>query len=130
MTKKRYFIIFLLVAFLVSPFFAQELSAGQYQYSSKDRRDPFIPLVARGEAQSSVEGLMTVESIEDIKLEGIIYDPSGRSIAVLNGELVKEGQRIHNVEILKIYDKAIRLKLFGTAHTIRLIQEGGEEIER
>ena len=122
------FLIVLLLVFTnlsQRPLFSAE---AEYKYYTKGRRDPFIPLVT-GEVRPSL-GLESVETIDDIKFEGIIFDPSGKSIAVLNNEIVKEGDKAYNVEVVKIYRDAITIKIYDRIHTINLIEEGGETVER
>lgn len=103
------------------------MSALEYKYEAGERRDPFIPLIMSQQRISL--GLEAVETVDDVKFEGVIFDPSGSSIAVLNGEIVKEGEKIHNVEIVKIYDNSITVKIYDKVHTIGLIKEGGEQFE-
>lgn len=127
---KRTSVIFIVVIFMsISIIFTQyQLSAFEYKYESGDKRDPFIPLII---SQRRVAlGLEAVETIEDVKFEGVIFDPVGKSMAVLNGEIVKEGDKAHNVEIVKIYEGAITLRIYEKVHTINLIEEGGEAVER
>ena len=52
-----------------------------YEYYSKGKRDPFVPLVTGTVIKSSL-GLQAIETIEDVRLEGIILDPAGKSMAV------------------------------------------------
>ncbi|MBL7070659.1 MAG: hypothetical protein ISS26_00595 [Candidatus Omnitrophica bacterium] len=94
-----------------------------FVYKIGDRRDPFMPLVT-GQKRLSL-GIDGIESVEDVKFEGVIFDPYGNSVAVLNSEIVGEGDKINNVEIIKIMEKAITLKIHGETHTIDLEVEGG-----
>jgi hypothetical protein len=57
----------------------------QKLYKSGGKRDPFVQLVAAGTRQAA-SGLLGVENIEEIQIEGIMIDqnPKG-SIAVVNG---------------------------------------------
>jgi hypothetical protein len=127
--KKRAINFLVITILLISVIFMQQQLLGdEYEYFSRGKRDPFIPLVT-SEIRSSL-GLNTVESIEDIELEGIIFDPTGSSLAVLNGEIVKEGDKMENVEIVKIYANGVTVKLYEKIHTISLIEEGGEIVER
>lgn len=105
-----------------------QLSGAEYKYNSKGRRDPFIPLITGQSAMSL--GLESVVAVEDIEFEGVILDPSGKSMAVLNGEIVKEGDKAYNVELVKISGNAIIIKLYNNIYTIHLTEEGGETIER
>lgn len=115
---------------LVSLIFIQQklFGAEEYRYDSKGKRDPFIPLIT-SEVSTAI-GLQSVETIDDIKFEGVIFDPSGKSVAVLNGEIVKEGDKVSNIEIVKIYSNAITLKIYDKSYTIDLIEKGGETVER
>ena len=127
---KRTSILFIVVTLMsLSVIFTQgQLFSFEYKYESGDRRDPFIPLII-SQRRMSV-GLEAVESIEDVKFEGVIFDPAGKSMAVLNGEIVKEGEKVHNVKIVKIYENAVTLKIFERVHTINLVEKGGEAVER
>lgn len=126
---KRVSTVFIIVFSLMSTFsIFIEGRVFAFEYESKDKRDPFIPLVISQKRISL--GLEAVETVDDVKFEGVIFDPGGGSVAILNGEIVKEGEKIHNVEIVKIYDNAIRLKIYENVHTIGLIEEGGETFGR
>ena len=67
-------------------------------YVSEGRRDPFVPLV------SASGYLMNVEEDEKttLRLEGIMYDPSGNSMAIINGELLKVGEKIGDAVVSRI----------------------------
>ena len=116
-------LLFLIITLATQDLIAQD----KYMYYSKGKRDPFISLIT-SMARISL-GLQVVETVEDIKLEGVIFDPFGKSMAVLNGEVVKEGDKIHNVEIVKIYNDAISIKIYDQPHTINLAKEGGKTFE-
>lgn len=70
------------------------------QYSAKGRRDPFMPLITQTSRQSP--GLIGVESIEDISIEGVVYDPKNASMVIVNGSVLKEGEEQGSVKVLKI----------------------------
>ena len=53
------------------------LSAEEATYDAGKRRDPFVSLTGEDSA-------LTSASSSGIKLEGIVYDPNGRSMAILN----------------------------------------------
>lgn len=120
------FVVVFLFVFII--FMQQQLFGGEDIYHSKGRRDPFIPLVTGGIRTSL--GLQAVETIDDITFEGVIFDPSGKSIAVLNNEVVKEGDKAYNVEVVMIYEDAITVKIHDKIYTINLTEEGGETVER
>lgn len=127
--KRRSLFCFLTAAFLSLGMIFMQFSAcvAEYEYKSKGKRDPFIPLVT-GDIVTSL-GLESVTSIDDIEFEGVIYDPAGQSMALLNGEVVKKGDKIYSVEILEISRSSIAVKIYDKAYTIDLVEEGGETVE-
>ncbi|NQT75429.1 MAG: general secretion pathway protein GspB, partial [Candidatus Omnitrophica bacterium] len=42
-----------------------------------------------------------------VRLEGIVWDEAKGSIAIINGEIVREGQEIGSVKVLKIESDAV-----------------------
>ena len=73
---------------------------GAFKYDSKNRRDPFIPLISESGGYAS--DAHEASAVEDIRLEGIVWDDVKGSIAIINGEIAKEGDSIGAMKILKI----------------------------
>lgn len=94
-----------------------------FTYQSKGNRDPFKSLVTKD--GRILPGARTVSETGDVELEGIIWDPNGRSMAIINGKLVKEKQRIMNMQVLKIKKASIILQKGGKVMVIKLKKEGG-----
>ena len=69
-----------------------------YSFTAQGKRDPFIPLV------SAAGYLINLEEEEEsaLRLEGIMYDPRGDSMAIINGDLLKVGERIADAVVSKI----------------------------
>jgi len=99
-----------------------------FKYEAKGRRDPFVPLV--GKEISSVASLMTISSIEDLKLEGIATGAKGKNVAIMNGEMVKERDRFGELVIKKITKKSVTVSITGAEYIVELPEEGGTQIER
>lgn len=118
-------IFFVLSVFLIAAefFFARDTQCQSFRYDAKGRRDPFVPLL--GVDRVKVSGLEDVISAEDVKLEGIAVGPGGKKTVVMNGKILKEGDKIGVVEVVKIGDKAVTLIISGTRHDINLSKEGG-----
>ncbi len=116
-TDGAVFLIFLVFAISVS---AQTEDMG---YESGGRRDPFVPLVTQ-KVKSTTDGLQGVQGIGDIILEGIVWEPTGRSIAIMNGAIVKEGDRAGAVRIEKIEEKRVILYINEVKHELALGGEG------
>jgi len=123
-------IFFLLVAALsvaISFFteFALTEEKGPYTYESKNRRDPFVPLII--DDIRTYTSLETIETVDDLMLEGILWDPDGGSIAILNGAILKRGDKVNNIKILEIAPTKVRLMIYNDEFELNLQEEEKEE---
>jgi len=98
-----------------------------FGYEANGKRDPFIPLIGQ-EKGSRPNSLEDITLIEDVLLEGIAIGPSGKNIAILNGQMVKEKEKIGLIEIKKISKKTVELSIEGKVHTLSLREEEGIEV--
>lgn len=81
---------------------ATAFSEGQELYRARNKRDPFVPLVALT-TKASVGGLLSVESMDDIQVEGVVVDADpARSIVIANGSVLKTGEEVGNVKVMAI----------------------------
>ncbi len=62
-----------------------------YTYNADGRRDPFVSLIASGELRPM---------ISDLRLVVVIYDPAGRSVAILRDVSTKEQYRVKTGQTL------------------------------
>ena len=92
-----------------------------FEYNSKSKRDPFVPLISEsgGYASDAYEA----SAIEDIRLEGIVWDDAKGSIAIINGEIVKEGDSLGAIKILKINRDSVIFDANGESVKIDLNKE-------
>jgi hypothetical protein len=104
------------------------VAADIYTYDGHGKRDPFVPLV--GIDKPTVSKLEDVTSIADIRLEGIAGRPGGKMAAILNGEIVKEGDRFGDITIKKITTKMVTIIMSGKSYDKALIEEGGSKSGR
>lgn len=79
-------------------------------YDAKGRRDPFIPLVRNGELVNVVGQSGT---LDQPVLRGILWDPSGRSIALINDMEVNVGDLIGGYRVDAIRQDAVVLTVDG-----------------
>ena len=78
------------------------------EYSSEGSRDPFFE-----NADSAPASLMPMtEAAGPLVLDGILWSPES-STARVNGQKVKAGDHIGNVEIVKVDKKGLRLRRDG-----------------
>jgi len=70
----------------------------KYSYTPQGKRDPFVPLV------SPAGYLINLEEEEEntVQLEGIMFDPKGDSMVIINGELLKVGESVAGAVVSKI----------------------------
>ncbi len=94
-------------------------------YEPRGKRDPFVPLV--GSDRPSVIKLKDVVSVDDVRLEGVASGPGGKKMAIINGELVKENDKIGDVVVHVIQNKSVALIISGKEYEINFPQEGGQK---
>ena len=70
----------------------------KYSYKFQNKRDPFVPLVSPAGYLLNLEP----EDNSALKLDGIMYDPHGDSIAIINGSLVRVGETIGDAVLSSI----------------------------
>jgi len=103
------------------------ISEEPFKYQSKGRRDPFVPLV--GQHAASRARLQDISSANELVLEGIASGAGGKKIAIINGEVLKEGDTIGNLEIKKVAEGTVVLSVSGKDYTLTL-EEGGGKSDR
>jgi len=112
---------FIAIIFILLLLTNQSAAEETFTYNSEGNRDPFIPLITENIKFGS--GLVGVETADDLNLEGIVWDPEGESVAILNGMILKEHEQINNVRITKIESTKITLTINDAEYTIKLIKE-------
>lgn len=108
-------------------FFAALLFTGsavpsdEFVYNSRNKRDPFVPLVTKtGEIRMETRA---VEALSDVTLEGILWDPAGESLAMINGSVYKAGEKIGPYVIHQIEKDAVRLREGTNEYRLAVTEE-------
>jgi len=86
-------LVFFGIFFLVSV-----AAAEQYTYKYEGKRDPFIPLISPTGYLINLEP----ENNATLRLEGVMYDPQGDSMAIINGQLVRVGENVGDAVVSSI----------------------------
>ena len=111
MSPKKYFWTAALIPLVFSVAFAEE-----FRYDSHGKRDPF--LISKGTNVT----LDDTGSKVDLKLEGVVLDPKGRSVAVVNGEMVGENDQIGvSITVKKITKEGVEFESEGKSFTIPIV---------
>ena len=91
-------------------------AVSEVSYDSGNRRDPFVPL-------DGGENTSVTTASSNIKLEGIIYDPGGRSMAILNGKSYQKGEVVENATVVKILKDRVVISVEGEEKTLWIREE-------
>lgn len=75
-------------------------SDNRAKYDAEGKRDPFSPLISNNSLVAG--GLFAVENIDQITITGIVYDPNFDSSVIVNGAVMKQGQQIGAVKLVKV----------------------------
>ena len=100
-------------------------------YDEGARRGPFVPLadengMRRNLSQSGAEGELPVK----LQIMGILAS-EGSAMAIINGEVVKEGDSIGDVKIEKIDEKSVSVNYQNKIYKLMLREEEeGTEIAK
>ncbi len=71
--------------------------ADKFRYDRHDKRDPFFVSTDRPQHVES-----TAQTPTNFKLEGVIVDPGGASMAVIEGTIIKLGEKVGGYRVEKI----------------------------
>ena len=77
-------------------------------YDAKGHRDPFVPLVRDGRLVGKPQPVPTVNAAQPV-LYGILWDPAGRSIAMINDTEVRVGDTVAGYRVAEIRQDAVVL---------------------
>jgi len=119
--RKKPVIIFLLIFCVTAAHAAEKPHA----YDARGKRDPFVPLVG-ALSKGRAEVLEDVMSIEELELQGIAGDSLGRMVAILNGEMVREGETIGRVTVKRVLGNTVKLTIDGNEHTLNVYDGRGQ----
>jgi len=93
-----------LVILLALSFCSIAFAQDQFVYDAKGKRNPFIPLVS---SDGRLLKLDRDEATGELSIQGLIYDKSGRSFAIVNNTVVGIGDMICGYQVLKIQDNKV-----------------------
>lgn len=97
--------IWILISLLLTFSLAFAEVEESFNYDDKGKRDPFVSLVDdNGYYLLETELLY---SSSELQLSGILWDPQGRSSALINNQVVKVGETIYGFTIKDITKEAV-----------------------
>lgn len=101
---------------------ATNSQTAKFVYDPKDKRDPFIPYITKDGKILSLPGMLG-----EVVLEGIVYDPKGSSVCVIDGAVLKEGDTCKNFKVLKIKIDSVIVSCNNKEYEIEVRKEGGDK---
>jgi len=94
-----------------------------FTYESNKRPDPFTP--PRTEevtvAKKKGSGIADAEVVEDLQLQGIVWDPNAESFIFLNGQVLKKGQTVGPVTVVTIGRDRVDIDFRGERATLQVV---------
>jgi hypothetical protein len=96
-------------------------SETDFVYDDHGKRDPFVPMI------TSTGSIITDDadlSVDDLSLEGVVLDPKGNSVAVINGKIVKVGDSIGAFQIANIENDQVAVRRAEESFMLK-IKKGG-----
>jgi hypothetical protein len=94
--------------------------ADNFVYNINGKRDPFQPLVSPSGAVITYDGDMTVT---DMILEGIVADPQGNNLAIINGKIMKASDVVGGYTVQQITTDSVEL-IKGEEHFTLKLKKG------
>ena len=104
--------VFLFACFVLLDFslaFAEE-----FRYDSHGKRDPFVS------PQDGVGGRL---GFGELQLEGVVVDPKGDSYAIVNNEIIREGQSLQGFLLKKIESTKVLFEKEGEDFEVLLRED-------
>lgn len=89
-----------------------------FSYSSGQKRDPFIPLVSSD--GRILEPPLDKKISGEPHLEGIMFDSTGVSYAIIDAEVVKAGDIFGEYQILEIQPQKVKFSQQGREFEVEL----------
>jgi len=109
--------LLLCISVLVSLSFAQEQP---FVYDDHGRRDPFWSLIS---PSGTILSYDTDLDFSELTLEGITYDPSGKSVAIINSTVVKLNKEIGGYKVIEIQKNEVIVQKDGKTYTLKMRKE-------
>jgi hypothetical protein len=87
-------------------------------YDSEDKRDPFMPLLTKD--GRPITTYSKISSIHDVFIEGILYDPNGESVVIVNDVVLKQGGSVSGLTVKEIVKDSVTLSFKGREHIFKI----------
>ena len=113
--RREPFLWILSVSFGMIFFVSSSFADPEIRYRATGKRDPFVSLASSGVQTGA--SLLNVESLDEIVIQGIVYDPKQGSMAMANGVFLKEGEETGSVKLVKVKPDSVVFSVNGVEGT-------------
>ena len=130
---KTYSLFVFLLVCAVFPNLNTFASDDKFVYNSHNKRDPFIaPGGVFGQKKDDKRERAPGPIVKGggIKLEGVVYDPHGGSRVIINGCIMKAGDKTDLFEIKQIDRDGVILDVLGERKIVKLKRTEGSKVGR
>jgi len=107
-------LIVIAICLIFSMVFAQEGASFTYE---ENGRDPFVPLVSKDGKLMVTYG--AINSINDVILEGILFDSEGESVVIMNDLVLKTSDQVGNIKIKEIKKNEVTISFKGKDYILK-----------
>ncbi|MDD5084719.1 MAG: hypothetical protein PHE61_01595 [Candidatus Omnitrophica bacterium] len=116
MKSSKIIVILILSSLLTLPIIMTVQAKETFTYSSKGKRDPFVPLIGDAYVLSNMEEL----ELSELVLEGVIHDPQNVSYALINGKTLEVGHIVGGFKIVRIFEGGVVVEKEGNQNTLKI----------
>jgi hypothetical protein len=112
------FLLFVALVLLFPDFLSAQ--GTKFTYSDHGRRDPFWPLIS---ASGTILIYDANVEFSDMTLEGIIYDPKGDKLAIINTKVIKSSDHIGGFLVVSVEQDHVILRKDGQQFILKQKKE-------
>ncbi len=120
----KYFFLGLIVSAFIFIFRVVSYGKEKFVYDAAGRRNPFIPLIT---TDGRLIKLYTKASKQPLNVQGIIYDNTGMSYALVNDMVVQVGDIVDGNQVLRIEENKVSFVKDGQILGLELKNGGKNE---
>ena len=118
--EKTFIVIVMALMSFMTISFSQNVEKNVLVYDDHNKRDPFWSLVSEDGIIINYDDDLI---LSDLRLEGVIVDDAGNNLAIINGQILKNQDRIGQFLIMRIERDHVVFEKNGQPFTLYLKKE-------
>jgi len=99
--------------------------AADFVYNNHERRDPFVPPYLKDQVEKKPKDVSTktIVDFSSITLQAVVYDPTGESAVIINGQIMKINDETDFFVIKDIMRDGAVVEVLGERKVFKLREE-------